>query len=108
MNSEKSGTTSLAPNRTALIERVRVTNKAVHVDFDDGRSIGLPLAWYPRLLHGSQAERNTYELIGSGEGVSWPLLDEDLSAEGFLAGRPSAEEQSSIERWLKGRRSSRR
>jgi len=107
MNSEKCGMPSLAPNRTALIERVRVTNKAVQVDFDDGRSIAFPLAWYPRLLHGSHVERNTYELIGSGEGVTWPLLDEDLSAEGFLAGRPSTESPSSVQRWLKGRRSSR-
>ena len=108
MNSGKNGITSLAPIKTALIKRVRVSTQAVHVRFDDGRSLSLPLAWYPRLVHGSHSERNTFELIGGGEGVHWPLLDEDLSAAGFLAGRASGEAASSIKRWLKSRRSTRR
>lgn len=70
------------------------------VDFDDGRSLTLPLAWYPRLLHGTAKERNRYRLIGHGTGVHWPLLDEDLSAEGLLAGRPSTEGEASFNRWL--------
>jgi len=90
-------------DKTVLVERVRVTSEALLVSFDDGRSISLPLAWFPRLLHGTPKERNTYRLIARGNGVHWPLLDEDLSAEGLLEGRPSGEGGASFQRWLKGR-----
>lgn len=89
--------------RTALVRKVRVKTDSLVVDFDDGRSLSLPLAWYPRLLHGTARERSTYRLIGRGEGVHWPLLDEDLSAEGFLAGRRSAESEASFKRWRQSR-----
>ena len=89
--------------KTALVEKVRVTADSLIVDFDDGRSLTLPLAWYPRLQHGTPKERNRYRLIGRGTGVHWPLLDEDLSAEGLLAGHRSAEGEASFNRWLKSR-----
>jgi hypothetical protein len=70
-----------APNKTVLVENVRVTGDTLIVDFDDGRSVSLPLAWYPRLQHGSSRERNMWKPSGAGRGIHWPLLDEDLSAE---------------------------
>jgi len=63
----------------------------------------VPLAWYPRLLHGTPAERDRWRLIGRGEGIHWPELDDDISVEGLLAGRPSGESQRSFARWLAGR-----
>ena len=89
--------------KTALVQKVRVTAGNLIVDFDDGRSLTPPLDWYPRLQHGTPKERNHYRLIGRGTGVHWPLLDEDLSAEGLLAGRSSAESEASFNRWLKSR-----
>jgi len=73
------------------------------VDLVDGRTISVPLAWYPRLAHGSSAERGRWRFIGEGEGIHWPDLDEDISIEGLLAGRRSGETQSSLRRWLENR-----
>ncbi len=91
--------------RPALAQDVDVTNDALVIDLADGRSLTVPLAWYPRLAHGTLAERAKWRLIGRGEGVHWPDLDEDVSVEGMLAGRPSGESQSSLQRWLKRRES---
>lgn len=74
------------------------------VGLSDGRSIGVPLAWYPRLWHGSESERANWRLIGRGEGIHWPELDEDISVEGLIFGKPSNESQSSLQRWLESRR----
>ena len=90
-----------APPPSAV--RMRIVNDAVVVDLSDGRTVTAPLAWYPRLLHGTVRERRHWRLIGGGEGVHWPDLDEDLSVEGLLAGRPSAESQVSFKKWLEGR-----
>lgn len=73
------------------------------VSLDDGRALSVPLAWYPRLLHGSSEERENYELIGDGEGIHWPALDGDISVEGLLAGKRSAESDASLTRWLEKR-----
>jgi hypothetical protein len=73
------------------------------LELSDGRTLAVPVVWYPRLLHGTPAERGRWRLIGRGEGVHWPDLDEDVSVEGLLAGRPSAESQRSLARWLAGR-----
>ena len=83
--------------------RARIIDDAVAIDLSDGRTVTAPLAWYPRLLHGTARERRHWRLIGGGEGVHWPDLDEDLSVEGLLAGRPSAESQESFKKWLQGR-----
>jgi hypothetical protein len=77
-----------------------VTEDTLSVDLSDGRSISAPLAWYPRLLHGSQDERNQWRLIGRGAGIHWPELDEDISVENLLAGQPSGESQASFQAWL--------
>jgi hypothetical protein len=82
---------------------VRVSDEALIIDLSDGRTVSAPLAWYPRLLHGTSAERQTHRLIGQGLGVHWPQLDEDISVEGVLAGRPSYESRDSFEKWLDSR-----
>ncbi len=82
---------------------VGVTEDTLTVELADGRSISVPLAWYPRLAHGTPDERRNSRLIGGGEGVHWPDLDEDISVEGLLAGRPSGESQTSLKRWLAAR-----
>jgi len=82
---------------------VRVRDEALIIDLSDGRTVSAPLAWYPRLLHGTSAERQNHRLIGQGLGVHWPQLDEDISVEGVLAGRPSYESRDSFEKWLDSR-----
>jgi hypothetical protein len=73
------------------------------VELTDGRSLTVPLAWYPRLLHGSAEERNNWQLLGDGYVIEWPDLDEHIGIEGLLAGRRSSESQRSLERWLGAR-----
>ncbi len=82
---------------------VNITDEAISVYLSDGRVLSVPLAWYPRLLHASVAERANWRLIGSGEGIHWPDLDEDISVAGVLAGRASGESQASLKKWLEGR-----
>lgn len=83
---------------------VKVTEDTLAVDLADGRTISVPLGWYPRLEHATAAERANWTLIGRGEGIHWNDLDEDISVEGLLAGRPSGESQASLQRWLESRR----
>lgn len=80
--------------------KVIVTNDTLTVDLSDGRTISVPLAWYPRLVHASPQERSHWQLIGKGEGIHWPDLDEDVSIENLLLGRSSGESQASFQRWL--------
>ena len=82
---------------------VVITTDSLMVDLNDGRSISVPLAWYPRLLHGSPEERNNWRLIGKTQGIHWPDLDEDISVENLLLGRPSGESQDSFRKWLEQR-----
>lgn len=89
--------------RTAQATNVRVTADELIVDLADGRTITAPLVWFPRLIHGTSQERKHWRLIARGEGLHWPDLDEDISVEGLLAGRPSGESQRSFQRWLEGR-----
>jgi len=86
-----------------LATHVSCTDDMLTVKLSDGRTISVPLAWYPRLLHGTPGERANWELIGTGDGIHWPDLDEDLSVEGLLAGRRSGETARSLERWLASR-----
>jgi hypothetical protein len=82
---------------------VMLTDDTLAVDLNDGRTISVPLAWYPRLLHGTPEERNNWRFIGEREGIHWPDLDEDVSVENLLMGKPSGESQSSFKRWLEKR-----
>jgi hypothetical protein len=84
---------------------VSVTDDALTVDLADGRTVAVPLAWYPRLVHGTADERANWRLIGRGMGIHWPALDEDVSVENLLAGQPSGESQRSLNHWLASRRS---
>lgn len=87
----------------AVALRVAVTDEALIVELFDGRTVSVPLAWYPRLEHATRRERAAWSLIGGGTGIHWEPLDEDISVEGLLAGRPSGESQASLERWLASR-----
>ncbi len=82
---------------------VRVTEDTLSVDLSDGRTISVPLAWFPRLLHGTKKERNNWRLIGKGYGFHWEDLDEDISVENLLLGQASGESQVSLEKWLSTR-----
>lgn len=82
---------------------VQVTDDCLSVNLSDGRTISVPLAWYPRLMHGTEAERNNWRFIGDKEGIHWPDLDEDISVENLLLGKPSGESQTSFKRWLEQR-----
>ena len=88
-------------------EAVTVTEDTLKAELSDGRTIFVPLAWYPRLVHATQDERDNWELIGDGQGIRWPDLDEDLSVEGLIAGRPSGESQRSFKRWLEAKHAGR-
>ena len=79
---------------------VLVTEDTLSVELSDGRSISVPTDWYPRLVNGSHGERSNWRLIGRGEGIHWPDLDENISVEGLLAGKPSGESQKSFKKWL--------
>jgi len=94
---------SVTDLRNAQAQDVTVSDEALTVDLVDGRSVSVPLAWYPRLTHARPTERENWRLIGRGEGIHWPDLDEDISVEGLLAGRPSGESQASFQRWLQSR-----
>ena len=72
-------------------------------ELSDGRTISVPLDWFPRLVHSTTEERRNWRFIGKGQGIHWPDLDEDISVEGLLAGRPSGESQGSLKRWLEAR-----
>lgn len=81
-------------------QSVVVTDDALVVELADGRTLSVPLAWYPRLLHATPAERAGWRWIGAGQGIHWPVLDEDVSIEALLLGRSSGESQTSLQRWL--------
>lgn len=83
---------------------VSVSDDSLTVELADGRSLAVPTAWYPRLLHATLQERQDWRLIGQGEGVHWPRLDEDVSVLNLLAGAASGESPQSLGRWLDQRR----
>ena len=96
--------TTLAIEAESILARaVFVSDDSLVVELTDGRTLSVPLAWYPRLQHGTPEERRNCRLIGRGDGIHWPDLDEDISVTGRGAGRASGESQSSLERWLKSR-----
>ena len=83
--------TSLARKHDARAARVSTTEDELVVDLVDGRRLAVPLAWFPRLLHATPDQRSRYELLGDGEGIHWPDVDEDVSVAGLLEGLPSQE-----------------
>jgi hypothetical protein len=89
--------------RIPTAEDVHVSEDTLSVELSDGRTISVPLAWYPRLLHAGPRERRKWRLISRGQGVHWESLDEDISVEGLLADRASGESQASLKKWLEAR-----
>lgn len=86
--------------REARAQRVTISDDALAVDLVDGRTIIVPLVWYPRLWHGTREERSHFEIFGDGTFIHWPDLDEDLSVTGLLAGHRSGESPQSLKKWL--------
>ena len=82
---------------------VTVSEDTLTAELSDGRTISVPLAWYPRLIHATPGERGRWELHAAGQHIHWPDLDEDLSVAGLLAGRPSGEGRESFRRWLEAK-----
>jgi len=83
--------------------QVRVTDDELVVELADGRTVSVPIAWFPRLLHGKSDERANWRLVGRGEGIHWLDLDEDIRVGDLLAGHRSGETQESLRRWLDSR-----
>jgi hypothetical protein len=96
---------SISPTeiQPAQAQQVTFEGDSLTVNFVDGRTITVPLDWYPRLVHGTPEERNNWRLIGQGAGIHWPDLDEDISVENLLAGKSSGESHRSLARWLETR-----
>ncbi len=85
------------------VVNVTVTEDTLSVDLEDGRTISVPIGWYPRLAYGTQAERLHFQISDAGYGIHWPDLDEDIGVEGLLFGKRSTESPASFERWLQQR-----
>ena len=83
----------LALSADERVSSVRSDDDTLSVDLVDGRTITVPLAWYPRLLNATQAQREHWEPSGGGYGIHWPEIDEDLSTEGLLRGAPAPKSQ---------------
>jgi hypothetical protein len=83
---------------------VSVSDDTLFVELSDGRTISVPLGWYPRLTHATDAERTNWRIIGGGDGIHWEDIDEDISVKGLLAGRQSGESQRSLKAWLDKRK----
>jgi hypothetical protein len=97
---------SAIEGQVATAHHLVVTEDMLTVELTDGRTLSVPLTWYPRLWHGTGEERSHWRLIGGGQGFHWPELDEDISVDDLLRGRRSGESQASLKRWLEARGSS--
>ncbi len=86
-----------------MMENVAVTNDLLAVGLENGRTISIPISWYPRLAHGTLEERQNFQISGTGYSIHWPDLDEDIGVEGLLTGKKSMESRTSLEKWLKQR-----
>ncbi|HSO84827.1 DUF2442 domain-containing protein [Thiocapsa sp.] len=100
----RAGMTTLAVQmETPTASNVSVSEDPLSVDLSDGRTISVPIEWFPRLVHATPKERMRWSLIGNGQGIHWEDIDEDVSVGGLLAGQPSGESQTSLRRWLSRR-----
>ena len=96
--------TTLALETEPTAANITVTEDDLVVDLVDGRRLIVPLAWYPRLVYATAAERQNFQLLGDGYAIEFPDLDEHIGIEGLLAGRHSGESQKSLEKWLNERK----
>ncbi len=85
---------TLEPKAGERVREVHFSDDSISVDLFDGRSITVPLAWYPRLLHATDAQRANWKIAGAGYGIHWPDIDEDLSTQGLLQGAPAPRKAS--------------
>jgi hypothetical protein len=90
-------------NKTPWPVNVTFSADSLIIELADGRRFAVPLDWYPRLLHGSESERQNWQILGDGYAIEWPGLDEHIGVEGLLAGRRSGESDASFQRWLSAR-----
>ncbi len=96
--------TTLTLEKEPAALKIAIRDEKLIVDLVDGRTLAVPLEWYPRLVHGSRKERQNWVLLGKGYAIEWPDLDEHVGIEGLLAGRRSGESRKSFDRWLATRR----
>jgi hypothetical protein len=101
MNGTPSAETAVELPRAVAVS---TTDDTLTVDLEDGRTISVPIGWYPRLAHGTPAERANFQIVGAGYAIHWPDLDEDIGVEGLVLGKKSTEGGGSLERWLGRRR----
>ena len=92
--------TTLMLETEPLANKIEITDEKLIVNLVDGRSLIIPLSWYPRLLHATQEERENWEILGEGYAIAWDALDEHIGVEGLLAGKSSGESDRSFQRWL--------
>jgi hypothetical protein len=86
-----------------MLRRVKAVNlnkDDLSLELEDGRIVSVPITWYPRLVHGTEAERQNFQISGAGFGIHWPELDEDIGVAGLLLGKKSTESPESFQRWL--------
>lgn len=100
MNGTPSASESVVLARVVAVE---IDDATLTVDLEDGRTIAVPIGWYPRLAYGTPQEQANWQISGAGYGIHWPDLDEDIGIEGLLLGRRSRESSASFERWLRNR-----
>ena len=86
-----------------LASSLELTSDALIVVLSDGRTLSVPLEWYPRWFHATEDERRNWQLLGDGYAIEWPDLDEHIGIEGLLAGRRSGESLTSLQGWLASR-----
>ena len=96
-------TSSAVDTRNVTVQSVSTTDDTLTAELSDGRTISVPLAWYPRLHHATARERDNWRPIGGGQGMHWPDLDEDISVANLLGGQHSGESRDSLKRWLEQR-----
>ena len=94
-----------ANKQEARVQALSVSDDALTLDLVDGRTVSVPLVWYPRLWYGTPEERGHFEVFGDGAYVHWPDLDEDLTVQGIVDGVRSGESPESLKKWLDGRKS---
>jgi hypothetical protein len=95
--------TTLTLDTEPLANQINVTDDKLVIELVDGRTLIIPLSWYPRLLNASDKERGNWQLLGDGYAIEWTDLDEHIGIEGLLAGKRSGESQKSFQKWLNSR-----
>jgi hypothetical protein len=98
--------TTLTLDTEPLATQINVTEDKLVIELVDGRSLIIPLSWYPRLLNASHQEKQNWQLLGDGYAIEWIDLDEHIGIEGLLAGKRSGESHKSFARWLAARSAS--